>query len=668
MATTTTAIEQPGPLLQWPQYEKPSSCCSPPSPPPSDLESQPESAIISPSRTSSATVTVVSAQTSTSTLTATLNSRSTSPDAGHAAAAAPMPPAVDINIKTKTNNNINNALPQLPPPSSSSQPPPSVISSPSSSPSTSLLPPPPPPPLQPSPPPSSASPSPPSSSQLSSTSTLTYLAPPSETPKMKPSNSKKKPRSLRGVFSRLSNKILSVGRKKDTLTDLTKQQEPRPSLRRFSLQPDRLLPHRDSVVGASGLRRSWLFDKRAPPNLSLDSLPKERPSKGTLFFALPVELQLEIVTKLIYSDIIALRKTSRAFNSLIVTNEHEIARRQIDVFVEARYIALYPPDCLTKPSFAYLSRLATKSIAASELSRALVTQLYDDFRDKYFEPHPLEAKPLIIRYMTERLRFSIMIIQHFLEQFAERKLRVDRANGYPSRTDDISLQEAIMEKYYTTDQLVEASDFYRLTLYLLWQNVSMAGSHERVRRVWALLTDTIPAVQDLTKFMLVGGIGELRNVYRKHKPATRRKAIARFAARYKNEQARSTKLGAALLPRVSPLSRNIKRYSKLTISPNIFHLWIHPAQNVLFRKDLIEGLNQFRCIDEIVGLLLDGWEEWAYGDGDLDEEGDSGSDGDDEDGEEEEEPSRPSSAMSSEPELIPRDDLNDGVTSVQGVV
>ncbi|KAK6349866.1 hypothetical protein TWF696_006128 [Orbilia brochopaga] len=676
MATTSTAIEQPGPLIQWPQYEKPNppassvcststspSCCSPlSSPPPSELDSQPESpSIICPSRTSTA---VVSAATSTSTLTAaatnTSDSRSTSLDAGHAQHHHPMPPAVD-DIK----NNKTNAPQQLLPPSSSSSSSSSTSTSASISTSSTSL------PLQSSAPSTPPSSSPAPSQQLSSSPSLSCLAPSAQPQKMKPdgTNTKKKSRSIRGVFSRLSNKILSVGRKKDTLTDLAKQQhESRPSLRRFSLQPDKLIPHRESV-GASGLRRSWLFDKRAVPNLSLDSLPKERPSAGNLFFGLPVELQLEIVTKLIYSDVIALRKTSRAFNNLIVSNEHEIARRQIDIFVETRYIALYPPDCLTKPSFAYLSRLATKSIAASELSRALVTQLYDDFRDKYFEPHPADAKPLIIRYMTERLRFSIMIIQHFLEQFAERKLRVDRTNGFPSRTDDISLQEAIMEKYYTTDQLVEASDFYRLTLYLLWQNVSMAGSHERVRRVWALLTDTIPVVQDLTKFMLVGGISELRNVYRKHKPAMRRKAIARFTARLKNEQARSTKLGAALLPRVSPLSRNIKRYSKLTISPNIFHLWIHPAQNVLFRKDLIEGLNQFRCIDEIVGLLLDGWEEWAYGDGENDDEGTSdSSDGEDdveeEEEEDEEEVPRPSSAMSSEPELIPRDDLPNGGMSM----
>ncbi|KAF3907137.1 hypothetical protein ABW21_db0205050 [Orbilia brochopaga] len=646
MATTSTAIEQPGPLIQWPQYERPnppaslSPCSAPPSPLPSELDTQPESSIICPSSTSTA---VVSAATSTSTLTVTARSTSLDVVAGHDHYQHSMlPPTVDTKDRSNTS-------PQLyPAPSTSPSPAPSFTVS---TPTPSTL-----PPLSPS--------SLPSSQQLSSSPSLSCLASSAQPSKMKPDGSKKKPRSIRRVFSKLSNKILSVGRKKDTLTDITKQTESRgPSLRRFSLQPDKLIPHRESV-GASGLRRSWLFDKRAVPDLSLDSLPKERPSAGTLFFGLPVELQLEVVTKLIYSDVIALRKTSRAFNNLIVSNEHEIARRQIDIFVETRYIALYPPDCLTKPSFAYLSRLATKSIAASELSRALVTQLYDDFRDKYFEPHSPDAKPLIIRYMTERLRFSIMIIQHFLEQFAERKLRVDRSNGFPSRADDITLQEAIMEKYYTTDQLVEASDFYRLTLYLLWQNVSMAGSHERVRRVWALLTDTIPVVQDLTRFMLVGGISELRNVYRKHKPTTRRKAIARFTARLKSEQARSTKLGAALLPRVSPPTRNIRRYSKLSISPNIFHLWIHPAQNVLFRKDLIEGLNQFRCIDEIVGLLLDGWEEWAYGDGDNDDGGTSDSDDDDADEEEEEDEDsdapRPSSSMSSEAETIPRPDLPNG--------
>ncbi|KAK6536278.1 hypothetical protein TWF281_000520 [Arthrobotrys megalospora] len=365
--------------------------------------------------------------------------------------------------------------------------------------------------------------------------------------------------------------------------------------------------------GASGLRRSWLFDRRTMPDIADCSCThKERPSTGTLFFKLPVELQLEVVTKLIYSDIISLRKTSRAFNTLIVTNEHEIARRQIQVYVEPRYVALYPPSTLNKPTFEYLSKLATKSIAASALAKALATQLYDDFHEKYFDPHPANAKILIIRYITERLRFSLMIIQHFLEQFAERKLWRDRMNGYASRADDIQLQEAIMEKYYTTDQLVEASDFYRLTLYLLWQNVAMPGEHEKIKRIWAIVTDTLPAVQDLTKFMIVGGIPELRNIYRKQKPSLRRKAMAKFSAMYKNEQARSSKAGATILPRVHHPSENIKRYSTLAISPNIFHLWIHPAQNVMFRKEVIDGLNQFRCIDEIVELLLEGWEEWAY--------------------------------------------------------
>ncbi|KAF3934304.1 hypothetical protein ABW19_dt0206189 [Dactylella cylindrospora] len=430
-------------------------------------------------------------------------------------------------------------------------------------------------------------------------------------------------RSSGGVLSRLSTKVLGLARS-NTATELDKNSDCPRHLRRFSLQPEHLIKNRERV-GASGLRRSWLFDKRMMPIVPLEQTLQAKPSAGTLFFRLPVELQLDIVTRLIYSDIISLRKSCRAFDNLIVLNEHEIARRQLQTFVEPRYIALYPPDSATQPSFAYLSKLATKSIAASELSRALVTQLYDDFQDKYFDPHPVEAKALIIRYMTERLRFSIMVIQHFLEQFAERKLRFDRINGFPSKADDMQLQEAIMEKYYTTDQLLEASDFYRLTLYLLWQNVSMSRGREPVRRLWALLTDTIPDVQDLTKFMLVGGISELRNVYRKGNRSARRKAIAQFSSRYKNEQARATKLAASLLPRMHQTPGNIRRYSKLAISPNIFHLWIHPAQNVLFRKDLIDGLNQFRCIDEIVGQLLDGWEQWAYGE----QEDDSGDEGDD---------------------------------------
>lgn len=258
--------------------------------------------------------------------------------------------------------------------------------------------------------------------------------------------------------------------------------------------------------------------------------------------------------------------------------------------------------------------MATKSIAASELSKALVTQLYDDFQDKYFEPHSSDAKPLIIRFMTERLRFSIMIIQHFLEQFAERKLKLDNSNGFPSKAYDIQLQEAIMEKFYTSEQLSEASDYYRLTLYLLWQNVSLSRKREPVQRVWALLTDNIPDVQDLTKFMLVGGIPQLRDVYKNPKRSARRKAIAQFATRYKAEQARHTKITPSLLPRIHQPTEHIKRYAKLMVSPNIFHLWIHPAQNVLYRKDLISGLNQFKCIDEIVSYMLDGWEEWAYGD------------------------------------------------------
>ncbi|KAK6363049.1 hypothetical protein TWF730_000496 [Orbilia blumenaviensis] len=431
-------------------------------------------------------------------------------------------------------------------------------------------------------------------------------------------------RPLRAILSKVTTKIREIGKKTGKSVwrkglDYHKSQD---SL----LEEDKRATfasarrYRKAAIyrefsGASGLRRSWLFDRRTMPNITGCACAQKessRPSAGALFFTLPVELQLEIVTKLIYSDIISLRKTSRSFNALIVTNEHEIARQQIQTFVEPRYVALYPPSIPNKPTFEYLSRLATKSIAASELAKSLATQLYDDFHDKYFDPHPASAKVLIIRYITERLRFSLMIIQHFLEQFAERKLRRDRVNGYSSRADDIQLQEAILEKYYTIDQLVEASDFYRLTLYLLWQNVAMPGDHEKIKRMWAIVTDTLPAVQDLTKFMIVGGIPELRNVYRKKKASLRRKAMSRFSAMYKTEQARSAKAGTTLLPRIHHPSENIKRYSTLVISPNIFHLWIHPAQNVMFRKEVIDGLNQFRCIDEIVELLLEGWEEWAY--------------------------------------------------------
>ncbi|KAK6516559.1 hypothetical protein TWF506_006464 [Arthrobotrys conoides] len=431
-------------------------------------------------------------------------------------------------------------------------------------------------------------------------------------------------RPLRAILSKVATKIRDLGKKGEKYgsskhsgpsrsVDSLLEEEKRNAfgsarrLRRAAMARE--------FSGASGLRRSWLFDRRTVADLAdcaCTQKESSKPSIGALFFTLPVELQLEIVTKLIYSDIISLRKTTRAFNSLIVTHEHEIARRQIRIFVEPRYVALYPPTLPNKPTFEYLSKLATKSIAASELAKALATQLYNDFHDKYFDFHPQSDKALVIRYITERLRFSLMVIQHFLEQFAERKLWRDRVNGYASRADDIQLQEAILEKYYTIDQLVEASDFYRLTLYLLWQNVAMPGDHEKIKRIWAIVTDTLPAVQDLTKFMIVGGIPELRNVYRKPKPSLRRKAMSRFSAMYKHEQARSSKMGTTRLPRIYHPSENIKRYSTLVISPNIFHLWIHPAQNVMFRKEVISGLNQFRCIDEIVEHLLDGWEDWAY--------------------------------------------------------
>ncbi|TPX17409.1 uncharacterized protein E0L32_003052 [Thyridium curvatum] len=171
------------------------------------------------------------------------------------------------------------------------------------------------------------------------------------------------------------------------------------------------------------------------PSLVVPSEPQEqtkplvgeaypRPSLpfDSLFLNLPTELQIQVIASLPLSDILNMRRWSRAFHAIITANEGPIARYHLDHQIPSYAKRLYPPPDPSSLSLHYVCGLWHRLHIAAKLSSFICEWVTKEIFLRTTETQRLEFAPQRER-MRRRLIPLLFTIYHFFETYRARHIQ-----------------------------------------------------------------------------------------------------------------------------------------------------------------------------------------------------------------------------------------------------
>jgi F-box domain len=239
-----------------------------------------------------------------------------------------------------------------------------------------------------------------------------------------------------------------------------------------------------------------------------------------MFFAMPTEIQVQILCYLEATDILSLRITSKPLSELLQINASTISRvvlrnssfGDVPTFHEKLYA---PPPPVENLDY-FLQMMHREKIVLRMVStiadyvQIKIYRVKTAARRKHFAPGRAR--------MERRLKAPAFVIYHFLERFRAAQLR--RPGGVSSdgqhssaelRPFDDKIQAALI-KCYSEDVLLPAFQFYRIMVSAYRQKLrppAYAGTIERKLRGW---DRTPPSDLDVAQVLMYGGMEEVLEI------------------------------------------------------------------------------------------------------------------------------------------------------------
>lgn len=397
-----------------------------------------------------------------------------------------------------------------------------------------------------------------------------------------------------------------------------------------------------------------------------DPLNLSSPSLGDLFFGLPVELQLEVVNKLFFFDLLSLRRTSRKFRELTMQNESYIVRHHIGQWVPLHITKLYPPPTDTPPTLGYLTDLAYKQRVSTHLALSLARQIVKEMMGgRQSRRMSKEATVYVLNQLRLGMAPLIFALFHFFETYRTRRLeRLWEDNDHdssPVGLDPLPLAEKMrlqgdIISQYPDNLLLQVHQMYHLLLHLFMRRMSSPSFS--VQRTLGCWTRQRPPNQAFAKVLILGGIKEVWHIYRIKGYSRRRKALDKYLRKLDMERAcppkckSGSKARATTTPQQSrgpsiPLNLDIaalshpnhdhpsppplSKLARLDVD-DLTQLWTPAAEQRLIFGGIVGSLEEVRCCGQFVSQLLGGVtesddeEDDADGDDSEDDSDDSGDD------------------------------------------
>ncbi|KAG0126890.1 hypothetical protein HOY82DRAFT_91828 [Tuber indicum] len=386
-------------------------------------------------------------------------------------------------------------------------------------------------------------------------------------------------------------------------------------------------------------------------------------SLGALFFGLPVELQLEVVNKLCFFDLLSLRRTSQKFRELTMHNESHIVRHHIGQWVPLHITKLYPPPTDVPPTLGYLTDLAYKQRVSTHLALSLARQIVKEMMGgRQSRRMSKEATVYVLNQLRLGMAPLIFALFHFFETYRTRRLEHLWGNDdhdssmagldpLSSLADKMRLQGDIISQY-PDNLLLQVHQMYHLLLHLFMRR--MSSPSPSVQRTLGCWTRQRPPNQAFAKVLILGGIKEVWHIYRIKGFCRRRKALDKYLRKLDAERTRPPKRksrskarattsqqnkGSSIPPNLDITAPPHSDYnhppppplSKLDVD-DLTQLWTPAAEHRLIFGGIVGSLEEVRCCGQFVSQLLGGViesddeEDDADGDDSEDDSDDSADD------------------------------------------
>ncbi|KAL7269138.1 hypothetical protein RUND412_008211 [Rhizina undulata] len=393
------------------------------------------------------------------------------------------------------------------------------------------------------------------------------------------------------------------------------------------------------------------------------------PTLGDRFFALPTELQLEIVNLLFFCDLLNLRKTSRKFRQLTIDHEGHIVRKHIVALRPNIITKLYPPPTHIPPTLQYLTDLLYKKRVSAELAAHLTNQIVKEMIATRRDGMTKRIVEFVQYQLQVTMAPLILALFHFLETYREKKLA--RLEGYEndsiailnplSQEENIELQADILSKY-PDRLLLKVHQMYHLLLHLFFRRLT-PPPNPLTNIFFGRWNTNLPPNESFAKVLVLGGIGEVCKLYRIKGCSRRRRALEKYVKKVNAERFRrhggkglqdrgsvsgsvktrvgsvvTSMLGANMMGKsedrngdiagtvpwpsssssdVPPLT--IQKLARLDVD-ELMHVWTPAAEERLLSREIVGSLDEVSCCGQFVLQLLSKEPYEDYGEDDDDDE------------------------------------------------
>jgi hypothetical protein len=229
-----------------------------------------------------------------------------------------------------------------------------------------------------------------------------------------------------------------------------------------------------------------------------------------LFFGLPPEIQIEIISRLSIPKLLSLRLASKGFYNLVASNESQIARYHIANTLPRYAVDLYPPPEADKARFYYLFAIWHRLHVASKYSELVTEQVTKEIFLRNTEQQRQEFQPQENR-MRHRLMRRIFTINHFFERYRELHLGAIVSSGVPLFRQAITRNpfESVIFESYSDDTLLKAHEVWPLVISSFSRQLrplSYAGQIARLVKIKDALWKEKPADEVYSSILCVGGL------------------------------------------------------------------------------------------------------------------------------------------------------------------
>ncbi|KAL0939420.1 F-box protein [Colletotrichum truncatum] len=246
-----------------------------------------------------------------------------------------------------------------------------------------------------------------------------------------------------------------------------------------------------------------------------------------LFLALPTELQIQIISSLPLTDILNLRRVSKAWHALVTLNEAPIARYHLDHHIPAYALRLYPSKDPTTANFHHLCGLWHRLHVAAKLSFLMCEWITKEIFLRTTEAQRQEFAPQRER-MRRRLIPLLFTLFHFFETYRKLHLQhIHDHNGHGLLHEPYTLNpiEAQIMNMYDDQTLLRVHQVFPLVISSFCRRLRPPSYAGRVERSLRGYLKEKPPDEVHVAILCVGGLRQVERLWEIKGYNSRRSAV-----------------------------------------------------------------------------------------------------------------------------------------------